>query len=236
MPVITISRQLGAGGAEIASGVAKALGLRLIDGETIDRAAYKAGVPEMVLHELTYEGRRGLMEQILNALKAAPAIPSPKELRLRELATSVSVTPRGIFTPAMPLMSAAMEDYNRIVGMIIVNMAAEGNVLIVGRGSQIVLKDHPEALHTQIVAPIAARVEKLMRTLGISQREATQRIVSSDRARSDYVRRYYNAGWLDPHLYSLVLNTGRLSVQSCIQIIVTALVQRVVSDTKRAAK
>ncbi len=235
MPVVTISRQLGAGGAEIACGVAKPLGLRLIDGETIDRAASEAGVPELALHDLTYEGRRGLMEQILNALKASPAIPSPKELRRRELVTSINISTRGIFTPAMPLMSVAMEDYVRIVGMVILNMAAQGNVLIIGRGSQVVLKDHPEALHVQVIAPMALRVEKLMRTLGIGQREASQRIVSSDRARSDYMRRYYGVNWLDPHLYSFVLNTGRLSIQTCIQLVAMALVQRVTSDGKRGA-
>ena len=48
MAIVTISRQLGAGGYKVASGVAKALGLRIIDREAIDQAALEAGVPEIL--------------------------------------------------------------------------------------------------------------------------------------------------------------------------------------------
>ena len=227
MAIVTISRQLGAGGYEIATGVAKALGLRIIDGEAIDRAAIEAGVPELALHELTYEGRRGLMERILNALKTSPSIPSIIELEQREARPSLTITPRGIFTPAMPLLSTAMEDYVRIVGLVILNMAKEGNVLIIGRASQVVLKDDPEALHVQVVAPLSQRAERLMRIDGIAQREAMQRILASDRARADYLRRYYNVNWTDPQLYDLVVSTGHMSVSTCVQLTVLAHIQRV---------
>jgi cytidylate kinase len=230
MAVVTLSRQLGAGGGEIATGVAKALGLRMIDRETIDQAASEAGVPDLALHELSYEGRRGVMVRILDALKASPSIPSPQEVRRREVDTQINITPRGIFTPAMPLLSVAMEEYVRIVGMVILRIASERNVLIVGRASQVVLKDDPTALHLQVVAPMPRRLERLMRIHGIDQSKATQWIASSDRARSEYLRRYYNVGWNDPQLYDLVLNTGRLSIQTCVQLVAMAQVQRMLPN------
>lgn len=230
MAIITLSRQLGAGGSEIATGVAKALGLRIIDREAIDCAALEAGVPEIALHELGYEGRRGLMQRILDALKTSPAIPSIVEMERRESVLPITMTPRGIFTPAMPLLSAAMEDYVRIVGMVILNIAREGNVLIIGRGSQVLLKDNPEALHVKVIAPLPRRVEKLMRTENITQREATQRILASDQARAEYLRRYYGVNWLDPQLYDLVINTGRISIQTAVQLVVMAQVQRVIPE------
>lgn len=230
MAIITLSRQLGAGGSEIATGVAKALGLRIIDREAIDCAALEAGVPEIALHELGYEGRRGLMQRILDALKTSPAIPSIVEMERRESVLPITMTPRGIFTPAMPLLSAAMEDYVRIVGMVILNIAKEGNVLIIGRGSQVLLKDNPEALHVKVIAPLPRRVEKLMRTENITQREATQRILASDQARAEYLRRYYGVNWLDPQLYDLVINTGRISIQTAVQLVVMAQVQRVIPE------
>jgi len=232
MTIITLSRQLGAGGSEIAMGVAKALGLRIIDRDAIDRAALEAGVPEVALHELGYEGRRGLMQRILDALKTSPAIPSVIEMQRRESAAPLTVPPQGIFTPAMPLLSAAMEDYVRMVGMVILNMAKESNVLIIGRASQVLLRDDPEALHIQIVAPLERRVEKLMRIEGLTQREATQRILASDRARADYLRRYYGVNWLDPQLYDIVINTGRISIQTAVQLVVLAQVQRVMPDVQ----
>jgi hypothetical protein len=234
MPIVTISRQLGAGGYEVASGVAKALGLRIIDREAIDQAALEAGVPKIALHELGYEGRRGLMQQILDALRTSPAIPSMTELQRRESTAPLRVTPRGIFTPAMPLLSAAMEDYVRIVGMVILNMAREGDVLIIGRASQVLLKDDPQTLHIRIVAPLSRRVEKCMRLERLTRREATQRVLACDRARAEYLRRYYSVNWLDPQLYDLIINTGRIPIQTAVQLAVLAQAKRMILQAVEA--
>jgi len=230
MTIITFSRQLGAGGSEIAAGVAKALGLRIIDRETINRAALDAGVPEVAVHELAYEGGRGFVQRILDALRTSPAIPSVIEMQRRELATSVTMPTPGLVTPAMPLLSVAMEDYVRMVGMVVQNMTKEGNVLIIGRASQVLLRDEAEALHIQIVAPLARRVEKLMRLERLTQRNATRRILASDRARAEYLQRYYGVNWLDPQLYDLVINTGHISIQTAIQLVVLTQVQRIVPE------
>ena len=227
MTITTLSRHLGAGGSVIAAGVAKALGLRVVDREAIERAALEAGVPEVALHELGYEGRRGLVQRILNALKTSPAIPSVVEMQRRDSLTPLTMS-RGVFTPARPLLSVAMEDYVRMVGMVIKDMAEEGNVLIIGRASQVLLKDAPEALHVQVIAPLPRRVEKRMRLEGLTQREATQRILASDQARADYLRRYYGVNWLDTQLYDLVINTGRISIQTAVQLVILAQVQRVI--------
>jgi cytidylate kinase len=227
MAIVTLSRQLGAGGSEVAAGLAKALGLRVIDREAIDLAAMKAGVPEVALHELGYEGRRGLVQRILNALKTSPAIPSVMEMQRRDSLAPLTMR-GGIFTPARPLLSAAMEDYVRMVGMVIKDIAGEGNVLIIGRASQMMLKGNPEALHVQVVAPLARRVEKRMRLEGLTKHEATKRILASDQARANYLRRYYGVNWLDPQLYDLVVNTGRISIQTAVQLVVLAQCQRVI--------
>jgi len=233
MAIVTLSRELGAGGSEVASGVAKALGLRIVDREAIERAAAQAGVPEIALHELGYEGQRNLVQRMLDALKASPAIPTLVEMQQREYTAPLAM-PRGIFTPARPLLSAAMEEYVHMVGMVVQNMAKEGNILIVGRASQMLLKDHPETLHVQVVAPMSHRIEKLMRVEGLTQAQARKRILATDRARADYMQRYYGVGWLDPHLYDLVINTGRLSIQTAVQLVVLAQVQRMLPDTQAA--
>lgn len=234
MTIITCSRQLGAGGSEIAAGVAKALALRIVDREAIDQAALNAGVPEVALHELGYEGRRSLMQRMLDALKTSPAIPSVMEMQRRESAASLPMPPRGILTPAMPLLSAAMEDYVRVVGQVILDMAKEGNVLVIGRASQMVLRRNPEALHVQVVAPLPRRVEKLMRIEGLTQRESTRRVLASDHARAEYLSRYYGVNWLDPQLYHLVINAGRVSIATAIQLVVLTQVQHVVPDEQTA--
>jgi len=66
---------LGSHGGEIGAWVAEALGLRFVDREIIRQAAQEAGVPEVALQEMEYEGQRSLIERILNSMKTMPPFP-----------------------------------------------------------------------------------------------------------------------------------------------------------------
>ena len=222
MTIVTISRQLGSGGNKIAAGVAEAMSLRFIDREMINRAAHEAGVPKIALQEMEYEGQRTLVEQVLDILRQMPATPNPPDTAQREAATPLSVHFGGIFSPTLRPMSTAMNDYVRMMGMVIRDLAREGRVIIVGRGSQVLLKDHPAALHVQIIAPFWHRVKRIMEREGLERRAAVSRVRTSDRARADYLRRYHNVHWLDPQLYDLVINTDKVPVEVAVKLIVEA--------------
>ena len=120
-----------------------------------------------------------------------------------------------------------------MVGLVIRGLAHEGNVLILGRGGQMLLRNHPGAFHVQTVAPFANRVEVVMSRYGLGERVAQQRVRASDRARFDYLRRYHDVDWLDPTLYHLVLNTAGLPAASAIELIVAA--QQAVDQAERNA-
>ena len=228
MTVITVSRQLGSLGGDIASSVAQELGLRLIDAETINRAAERAGVPRIALAELETEGERGLAGRVLNAMRAMPLLPSTgsRPATSGDVAsprTSTTTFPfSGLFSPTVPPISSSLEGYVRMVGLVIRGLAHEGNVLILGRGGQMLLKHYPGALHVQTVAPFAKRVEVVSARYGLAERDAQQRVRASDRARFDYLRRYHDVDWLDPTLYHLVLNTAGLPAASAVSLIVAA--------------
>lgn len=228
MTVVTISRQLGCHGEEIAASVAEALDLRLVDAKTIDQAAETAGVPQVALAEWQREGERSLANQVLKALRSMPntvfPVSSPAELGSTTATDRLSVLLpfTGLFSPLAPPISASLEGYVRMVSLVIRGLAHEGNVLIAGRGGQIILKNHPNALHVQIVAPFAYRLAILQNRCELDKRAAQQRLRDSDRARSDYIRRYYGGDWLDPTLYHLVINAGRLSVAAAVDLIVNA--------------
>jgi cytidylate kinase len=237
MAVITLSRQLGSHGEEIATGVAQALGLRLIDAETINQAAQKAGVPQVALAELEHEGERGVANQVLKALRTMPNLrsisafgvsPTNEAAPARSDISNLAIPFAGLFSPTIPPISASLESYVRMVGLVIRGLAHEGNVLIVGRGGQALLKNHPDALHVQIVAPQPRRLEVVMARLGLDRRAAQNRIRASDRARGDYVRRYHDADWLDSTLYHLVINTGRVPVVTSMDLVIAA--QRAMMD------
>jgi cytidylate kinase len=223
MTVITLSRQLGSHGEDIAIQVAQALDLRLIDAQVISQAAQRAGVPQMALAELEHEKGRGLANRVLAALRAMPSLtPTSESGPTAPHLSGLTIPFAGLFSPTVPPISASLEGYVQMVGLVIRGLAQEGNVLIVGRGGQILLKAHPAALHVQVVAPLAHRIKTLMSRKGYDQRAAQNRIRASDRARFDYVRRYHDADWLDPTLYHLVVNTGRVPVATAVEVIISA--------------
>ena len=223
MAVITLSRQLGSHGEEIAARVAQALGLRLVDAETINRAAQRAGVPQVALAEMERETERGLANQVLKALRTMPSLSPVGELgTVAPDLTGLTLPFVGFFSPTIPPLSASLEGYVHMIDLVIRGLAQEGNVLIVGRGGQTVLRKHPGALHVQTVAPLAYRVETVMARQGLSKRDAQNRIRTNDRARFDYVRRYHDVDWLDPTLYHLTINTGRLSMDTAVDLIIAA--------------
>jgi cytidylate kinase len=237
MAVITISRQLGSHGEEIATSVAQELNLRLIDAEIINRAAQQAGVPQVALVEMEQERHQSLTNRVLNALRAMPSL-SP----LSDTGTSQAGLPgltipfAGLFSTAVPPLSVWLDGYVRMVGLVIQGLAREGNLLLVGRGGQVLLKDHPSALHVQIVAPLSDRVAVIRERLDLNQRAAQNRVRASDRARFDYIRRYHDADWLDPTLYHLTINTGRLSVPMAVDLIITTQNALTESNTPKVDK
>ncbi len=243
MTIITLSRQLGSLSGEIASSVARELGLRLIDAETINRAAEKAGVPRIALAELETERERSLASNVLKALRTMPLLPSTSS-RPPSVAASAEAGPTrtstalfpfgGLFSPTVPPISASLEGYVRMVGFVIRGLAHEGNVLILGRGGQALLRNHPGALHVQTVAPLARRLKVVRSRYGVSEREALQRVRASDRARSDYLRRYHDVDWLDPTLYHLVVNTANVPAPTTVKLIIDThwAVQQATSDTE----
>jgi len=223
MTIITLSRQLGSYGEEVAAQVAQTLRLRLIDAETIHQASQRAGVPQMALAELEHEKEHSLADRVLTALRTMPSLSPTGETggAYPDLA-GLTIPFAGLFSPTVPPISASLEGYVRMVGLVIRGLAREGNVLIVGRGGQVLLRKQPNALHVQIVAPLAHRIETVMTGEGLNKRAAQNRVRASDRARFDYVRRYHDADWLDPTLYHLVINTGRVPVATAVDLIIAA--------------
>ena len=218
LAIVTLSRQLASGGDAIARGVAQTLGLRMVDQHVINQAAVEAGVPRVAIEELGYEGQRSLVERMLSVVQGMPAIPTT----LDKEAPAASAMFGSLLSPLRPPMSVSMREYVRVVGMVIRDLAHGGDVIIVGRGGQMVLQDMAGVLHVQVIAPFARRLTTLMAREGIDRREATARLRASDRARADYLQRYHGVHWLDPLLYDLVINTDHLPLPVAVATVVGA--------------
>jgi cytidylate kinase len=116
--------------------------------------------------------------------------------------------------------------YHDLLTQVIIELAQAGNVVIMGRGSQVILSTFPGTLHIQVVAPYLTRVECLMEREVLDRASAKQRVAHADEMRAGFMRRYFNVDWLDPTLYDCVINnSGHLSEQFIIDSIV-AMVHR----------
>jgi len=217
--IVTLSRQIGSHGDEIAGRVAAELGLLLADREFIRGEAAAAGVAPDVLNRLMYEEQRSLAAEVLDSLRGAsqpirgciPTAPNPLG---------------AVFAPVLQLASVNLEEGAQAIAAIISAVADRDCVLFLGQGSQVLLRDRGAALHVKIVAPFEVRVARVAERERLSKRAAAQRVRANDSARRDYLARYHGANWLDPLLYHLVINTGLCSVADSVALIISAAQRR----------
>ena len=197
--IVTVSRQIGAGGSEIASRAAQALGFRLVDNELIDRVALQAGLSRTYVADRD-ERAPGFLERLIRVLsRAAPEMQSAPPDRLPE--------------PEEKSLVAATEK-------VVADLAAEGRVVLVGRAAPAVLSNSRDALHVKIVAPIPFRIARICAADRVDEREAERRLKESDANRSRYHRHHYGRDWGDPTNYHLVLNSEMLGLDGAVDLIV----------------
>jgi cytidylate kinase len=199
--LITISRQYGAGGSEIAARVAQALGWRVVDNEVVERVAARAGVSPEDLAE------------------REERVPTFIERLARTL---VAATPELVVPPeaggTVPQLEEA--DLVRITEAVVAEIAAEGKVVMVGRAASAVLTRQRDALHVKVVASRDYRIRTAAQRLKVSPEEAGKVVDDSDKMRVRYHRQYYQRDWNDPVNYHMVLNTEALGVEGVVDVIV----------------
>lgn len=125
-------------------------------------------------------------------------------------------------TPSFPKRQYE-EKYIVTMNEIIRNLAQEDNAVIVGRASEIILKEFPGVFHIRVVAPLDLRIRRVMERYDISHNEAAKAIARSDKNRSEYVRTFYHADIDDPLLYDLILNTNKLDIDQMVSYLVDVI-------------
>lgn len=120
----------------------------------------------------------------------------------------------------------ARKAYHEAVREIMKELAAEGNVVIVGRAGQAILHGVAGVLHVRLYAPFALRVERVASRHNVSIETAHSQVQASDQARKRYLKRYYQIRWDDPDLYDLMVNTANLDVSTAAAAICELVVRR----------
>jgi cytidylate kinase len=96
-------------------------------------------------------------------------------------------------------------------------------VIIVGRGSQVILKDLPDVLHVRIIAPLERRIERWMERNNISHEEAKKITLERDRKHVHFVETYFDEDINNPDLYDLIINTDKLTLDCAADLIIDAV-------------
>lgn len=199
MPVITISRELGSEGTRIAEMVAQHFASQCIDKEVLAEMARQSGVPV----EVIAEAEEKLLARPMGVSDEMRAFWSVRRSDGRVLTEAYFVQQ----------LSGAFK-----------LLAAEDNVVFVGRGAQIILKDHPGALHVHLYAPVAVRATRIQQRRNLPTNEAAQRIVqAADEQRRNWFRRFFNnADWKNPKHYHLLIDTGRILPDLATSLVIQA--------------
>ena len=199
--LITISRQYGAGGSEVARRVAAALGWRVVDNELVEQVAMRAGLQPEDVAELE-ERVPTFVERLARTLAAAtPELFPP--------------TPGG--HGCSPLEEA---DLVRITETVVAEIAEQGRVVMVGRSAPAVLERRADALHVKLVASRSYRVDVASIRLHVPHAKAAEILDNTDKMRARYNREYYHRDWNDPINYHIVLNTEALGIDGAVDVIV----------------
>lgn len=183
--IITIEREYGCGGGDIAQLVANRLGWKLWDQRLTEEIARLAHCPKAVVEEREEKNDPLYYRLFKSFLRGSyeGSINAPK-LNLVDSETILKTTKR------------------------VVEHAAEtGNCVIVGRGSQQFLKTRPDTLRIFLYAPREDKVRRLL-SRGKSEKEAEDLVDSVDRERADFIQKYFNVDWPDRPIYHLMLNTA----------------------------
>ena len=205
--VITISRQFGSGGTHIARIVAQESQLNYLDQEIIDEVARRLGVDVQQVAR-GVEQTSGTVGHILEALQSS----NPFTLNYNTF-----------FGPNVAPAQSKEFAYLRLTQKVILELATQGNAVIVGRGSQFLLHNAPRTLHIYFFAPLPYRIENVMKHFQLDHAHAAELIEQRDYEFDTYARHFYGADRHQPGFYHLLINTSLFSFDLAASLIQQAL-------------
>jgi cytidylate kinase len=200
-PLITITRQYGSGGSDIAQLVASQLSWMVIDNEFVDEVARRAGLPAAEVAQRE-ERAPGLLERLARTL----AVASPEMF---------------ITTAGVPRVEEDEATIVKLAERIIAEAAADGRVVLVGRGAQAILAQRQDALHVYVVASKPWRMRLAVERLGVDPAQVEKVVDETDRSRDHYVKTHYRRARQAPENYDLVVNSEKLGFAGAAALVVT---------------
>ncbi|MBO5864986.1 MAG: cytidylate kinase-like family protein [Bacteroidaceae bacterium] len=192
--VITIGRQLGSGGKEMAELLARELGVSVYDKALLQAAACESGIDASVFEQADESESSSLFGSFFS------------------IHGSISEYFSG----------GSCIDNDRLFEIqsdVIRNIAQNESCIIVGRCAEYVLRDHPAMFSIFITADHADRVERVMRAEGLEREAAVEFIEKNDKKRRSYHDYYATTHWGEAGSYDLCVNVSRLGIEATVDFL-----------------
>jgi cytidylate kinase len=206
MSVVTIRGQLGSGASEVGRLIAEKLHADYVDRQIIAEVATRLHRQE---REIVAKEKppSGLLGRITEALGRNYGFGD------------------GLAGAYLPIEQFPLDDtrYLQALEYVVKDLARSPSIVILGRGSQFILKGYPGVLHVLVVASIAVRVKRIMQDLKLDAEAAKIEITRHDRSLREFIKRYFKAEIEDPVHYDLVVNTKTFSYETAASIAIDAL-------------
>ena len=196
--VITIARGFGSGGKQVGLALSRDLGIPCFESQILTLASEYSGINKNRFVKV--DEKLPLPFSFLPRLKDTPN-------------TDHIVTPQDRkFTSAKNLFN--------IQTKIIRELAEKESCIIIGKCANYILRDLNNVISVYIEAPRAYCLKNVMDKMGSTEEEAHRLISETDRYRAAYFK-YYTKGrtWTDPVLYDMTLNSERIGIKKCVQLI-----------------
>jgi len=203
---LTISRNRGSLGDSIAEGLAGGLGWHLFDKEIVNYISENSRVRENLVRELDERSQTLVQDTIGRFLGMAGG------------------TPFGMF------------EYHQALIKTLAYLAARGNAIIMGRGSNFALRGDPRGLHVRITASTETRIARLSSRWGVSATEARRRMIGIETERREFLKRHFQHSADDDRYYDIVYNTDRMEPEYVVASILGVLSLPACSEIPVSAK
>ncbi len=196
MAVLTISRQFGAGGITLGKMVSEKLGYHFFDEEIIQLVAVKAKVSRHWVESMEKEAG-GKFQRLISGLVS------------KSLIERILDDQRGYIDENI---------YVDLLHKVISKIADEGEAVIIGRGSQYILKDNKDARHVLLVADKEHRIKFIEEHYDLSTSKATRVVNTEEKKRTVLYRKFGKEDYDRPVHYHMVLNMNKTDLHTAARL------------------
>ena len=221
MAVITVARQLGSDGDRIAEQVAQRLEYEYVDQRLVKEIASITGatVDEVEKYDEKAEGRvKHFLKRLLVPEMGPGGFPLSSAAYFPEFGLEFPYVAEREEAQGATYLDRGT--YQLLITTLIQDFGALGKAVIVGRASQVILKDLAQAVHIKVVAPFEQRCQRIQEMRSMQEQDARKLVEQHDEWRQRYLETSLQVDWDDPLLYHLTINTGKLSVDEAVELVV----------------